>query len=841
MPKSFAFPSSWRFSRHNYLIPVFLLLTLLFSALMVAPATVRAAGTVATCDETTLRTALTGGGTVTFSCSGTITLSSGNPIIITANTILDGTGQTVTISGGGSEIFDVNAGINFTVQNLTLSDGFNPSRGGAIFNNGGTVTVINSTFLNNQAFSGGAIYNDNNGTLVVKNSTFSGNQANTGDGGGGAIYNNAGVASVTNSTFYNNQAFRGGALYNGFGAGIKLNVLNVTISGNSALDTGGVYNDGGVTTITNTILDTNTNGNCGGGVNDGGHNLDSAATCAFTNAALNNTSAVLGALAANGGPTNTMALGVKSPAIDAGDSATCPATDQRYYSRVGICDIGAYEYNGAPLVAPTLTKAFAPATIAQGALSKLTISLTNPNGAALSSVSFTDNMPSQLQVAVLPGVTNNCATPGTVTATTGSSAISISGLGLNGGQSCTISVNITGNTVGTWTNTINSLSTAETGLARFNASASLTVTPGVSGPGYGSDPAPGGTLYVGAINPGKAVSAKLMVIETGTATLTVSSPVIGGPNAAEFTIVSPAFPFNIADGGTPQAITIQCVPSVLGTRKATLMLTTNDPAQPTVTYNLVCLGAVGGPQLPADLVGQLRVTPDRVANTGSENLISFKFTVINLGQGQAERARLVFPLDANLALGYTSFSDPHIWVTEVVTDSEKPYVKIAFPVIEPGKSFSGTIFFRPAAKAKSGAIIFSRFDLTWDDAEHAGKKTASNAVRFELSADKANLNESGGEIQILTLTANKVANKTKVTITGDFYAPKETVNFWFTKPDGTSYLLGTTHADKDGKVSFELIVTDWEVGKTYAIAGQGVRSRVIGGDIAITVIAPPAP
>jgi hypothetical protein len=53
----------------------------------------------------------------------------------------------------------------------------------------------------------------------------------------------------------------------------------------------------------------------------------------------------LGPLADNGGPTLTMALLSGSPAIDSGDPANAPATDQRGFVRIfgGTIDIGAFE------------------------------------------------------------------------------------------------------------------------------------------------------------------------------------------------------------------------------------------------------------------------------------------------------------------------------------------------------------------------------------------------------------------------------------------------------------------------------------------------------------------
>jgi len=78
-----------------------------------------------------------------------------------------------------------------------------------------------------------------------------------------------------------------------------------------------------------------------------GHNIDSGNTCGFTATGdLTNTNPLLGPLQDNGGPTPTYAIPADSLAVNAGDNAVCPPTDQRGIARpqAGRCDIGAYEY-----------------------------------------------------------------------------------------------------------------------------------------------------------------------------------------------------------------------------------------------------------------------------------------------------------------------------------------------------------------------------------------------------------------------------------------------------------------------------------------------------------------
>ena len=97
--------------------------------------------------------------------------------------------------------------------------------------------------------------------------------------------------------------------------------------------------------VTNSII-VGVGQSCSDPLTSQGHNLDSGDSCGFTAPAdLRNTDPRLDTLKDNGGFTPTLALLPGSPAIDAGDNAACPATDQRGVTRPqgAACDIGAYE------------------------------------------------------------------------------------------------------------------------------------------------------------------------------------------------------------------------------------------------------------------------------------------------------------------------------------------------------------------------------------------------------------------------------------------------------------------------------------------------------------------
>jgi uncharacterized repeat protein (TIGR01451 family) len=102
----------------------------------------------------------------------------------------------------------------------------------------------------------------------------------------------------------------------------------------------------------------------------------------------------------------------------------------------------------------------------------LAFTLTNPNSStALSGVSFTDPLPSGLQVATTPNASAPC---GTFAPNAGATTLSFSAGTLAGSATCTISVSITGTTAGVKNNTTGAVTSTEGGTGG-TASATVTV------------------------------------------------------------------------------------------------------------------------------------------------------------------------------------------------------------------------------------------------------------------------------------------------------------------------------------------------------------------------------
>ncbi|MGN6721896.1 MAG: beta strand repeat-containing protein, partial [Marmoricola sp.] len=362
--------------------------------------------------------------------TGTLTVTasqiSGNTSAFQGGGLYNGSAQTAdhptaTLTGASVDnntAANVGGGIQTSVgATLTTSGGeVNGNTavggGGIMVGDNGSAAIDGTTFSGNTSSSvgGGAILNS--GATTVNHATLSNNHSmrTTGaSGGGAAIYsgsanNNVTITlRVTNSTIANNDGFAGSALTTyapGTGSTDNASIDNTTITGNTNTSNQGAITSIAPVTITNSTITNNTSANAGAiyaytsgpigiagsiisgnsgtacaaqsatAISDGGYNLvDSTVRCNFGSLdKIGNPQ--LGALADNGGPTQTLLPGPASAALDkipASTSTTLTdvvsgqpvtlcasgATDQRGTARPqgAKCDIGSVE---VVQVAPTV-------------------------------------------------------------------------------------------------------------------------------------------------------------------------------------------------------------------------------------------------------------------------------------------------------------------------------------------------------------------------------------------------------------------------------------------------------------------------------------------------------
>lgn len=214
--------------------------------------------------------------------------------------------------------------------------------GGGVLNEG-TATIARVLIANCEALRGGGIANER--TLGLENVTLSGNLA---DNGGGGLFHAQGAATLRNVT-------------------VAANDTDPAAGGSAILAA-----DGAALTVGYSILAAGPQTPaCKGTLTSAGHNLGSDASCGLKGPADRmSVEPLLGALAANGGPSQTHALLDGSPAIDVGDAAGCPGlagaaltVDQRGSARpadgnrdgVARCDAGAFERAASGSTTPTAT------------------------------------------------------------------------------------------------------------------------------------------------------------------------------------------------------------------------------------------------------------------------------------------------------------------------------------------------------------------------------------------------------------------------------------------------------------------------------------------------------
>ncbi len=288
-------------------------------------------------------------------------------LLVTSPITIQGNVGGITIGRSATaemRLFHVTASGNLTLESLSLIDGLargthgmapgesgGDGRGGAIFNEG-TLVITRSTLRNNAAIGGnggagasggaafgGAIFNDD-GTVSLLNTTLSGSIVQSGSGStvlssfGGGIYSRNGTLEIYNSTITNSTGNVGRGVYVvGDGAGSTATLLvQSTIIGQA--DTSAQLSE--------LVIAADNNGEA---TSSGTHNLIRRAVGFEGTFATDDP--LLAPLANNGGPTFTHALPSDSPAINQGANPLSLLTDQRGESFVRVVggqgDIGAFE------------------------------------------------------------------------------------------------------------------------------------------------------------------------------------------------------------------------------------------------------------------------------------------------------------------------------------------------------------------------------------------------------------------------------------------------------------------------------------------------------------------
>ncbi len=308
------------------------------------------------------------------------------------------TGNEASDDGGGIDSDDSDSSL--TLVNSTVSNNIAGDEGGGFRqdNSDTQVTVTDSTITGNDARLGGGIHIDNGSVVTITGTTISDNTSTNrrvqaesfqgfrgreqpGEcfaGGGGYNQDSSGdgdgsSTSITNSTISGNTTdCEGGGLY----LATDATLTNVTITDNGAPVGGNVFfasednrdvqffrggSVSGELVLANTIVAAPRTGEdcatpAAAPVSAGG-NIDTDGTCNLDDASDQTVDdAMLGALAANGGSTQTHLPAAGSPAIDLALDANCTGDDQRDVTRpqdgdidgTATCDVGAVEVASTP-------------------------------------------------------------------------------------------------------------------------------------------------------------------------------------------------------------------------------------------------------------------------------------------------------------------------------------------------------------------------------------------------------------------------------------------------------------------------------------------------------------
>lgn len=187
------------------------------------------------------------------------------------------------------------------------------------------------------------------------------------------------------------------------------------------------------------------------------------------------------------------------------------------------------------LSAPSINKAFGPATIDSGGTSTITFTLANPNGTALTNASFSDTL-ANMAVSGDQSAGGTCGGAASNSVTNGQTALSFSGITIPASSSCTVTIVVTSSSVGIQPNATSGVTTTEVpGGGAPSNTANLTVN------ALSTDLQITKTDGSGTYTPGNGISYTITVTNLGSADVTgatVSDNVPSAITGASWTCVA---------------------------------------------------------------------------------------------------------------------------------------------------------------------------------------------------------------------------------------------------------------------------------------------------------------
>jgi len=257
---------------------------------------------------------------------------------------------------------------------------------------------------------------------------------------------------------------------------------------------------------------------------------------------------------------------------------------------------------------PTITKAFSITPIGQNQASVLTITLSNTNTFAVTGASFTDSYPVNVVNTASASGATTCG--GGIIAANNGTSVALSGGTIPVSGSCTVTVNVTSATTGTYNNMIpiGGLTTTNAGNNTVAATATITVVvrPSISKAFSPALIAPNATSTITftITNTDPALRTGMNFTDTYPTNLINATPItVGGTcTGVAHTAVAGGGTFNVTSGDIPGnsscTITVVVTSSVAGGyNNQTSGVATNETGAPGAVSNVATLNVVGPPSV----------------------------------------------------------------------------------------------------------------------------------------------------------------------------------------------------------------------------------------------------